>query len=563
MLPLAVLAEEIQAGSTVGSNWIAESPLPPRPGVQRWEGAGVTDGAPVEILRLSPEADPLQQRAFLDFHRTLSEQPAGMPLLYSGTDSTIIRAFPRASLSDLDRRLSPEEVVDLVGWYGPALQGLGAAAGGLGMEAFVIDGDGVFRIAPLGQPDRPAPMPTAARAPEAEDDAAPTLEIGLYNLGVALYRALTGEYPIASQDHSGHLMPPEPPSQKVAGLSHRADRVLMALLDPLPERRDRALPAPPLSPPAFTFSDAGGAVAPAFTAEVAPDKAPPKRALAGAHERRAPAPTADLASAPHIVVIVPRRLRPVVVRKAAGWMEVSEEIANTLALAGLPLPVYGAPNQNAARRRVNQLAELRVPARVVAMKPSLPFYTAVWAALLVASGGVAAIVKLPGIVTVGALVMGALSIPAAIGHDIWYSRQVRASLDRIAEARREPEGPKEASQKSLELIEHVRALQEQMKTATLSAHTESDLMTALEVTMEGLQDLAAAEKSANQSDAMQSHRLRTLFEALRREVKAIEAQMNSISTRPDGTLEVELGTLLTRAMAARREAERILADARV
>ncbi len=76
MPALATLSERIEAGATVGSRWIAEGPLRGWPGVQRWEGAPVDGGEPVEILRPTPEADPIPQRASLRAPRLLAEPPA-------------------------------------------------------------------------------------------------------------------------------------------------------------------------------------------------------------------------------------------------------------------------------------------------------------------------------------------------------------------------------------------------------------------------------------------------------------------------------------------------------
>jgi len=539
MQQLAVLAEPIQAGVTIGNHWVAEAPLPPRPGVQHWEGASVTDGTPVEILRLTPEADPLQQRDFLQAHRALAELPAALKPLYTGADSTIIRPFARSSLAELERRLTSEEAVALAGWYGPALLALEGHSGGLfTAEEFVLDEEDVFRLAPLGAPGQELPtLPEELIPPELRLGGEPTGASSLYSLGVVLYKALTGIDPISALDTNGNSLPPPPPSQQVAGLDHRADRILMALLDADPQRRARALPPTPLRPPTWRQTH--------VAAEAAGTAESPATDSTAQHSRKA------LFDAPHVVVVVPRKLHPVILKKIAGWLDVPAETINEIALAGLPVPLYGAPDQNRARKKVAEyVSTLRMPARSVAMSPTLPIYTVIWAALLLAVAGAARVSGLPDLIVILGGLMGLLAIPATIAHDIWFAGRVREALDRIQHSAQNIAG--QVSEVTADLQERARTLHIELKGVEQLDHAKSDLLSVLEMTVESLEDLSVAEKRGAREVAKES-----LQVTLKKALDAIETQLRHAVSQSDGTHDVELETLLTRAISVKHEAKKL------
>jgi len=533
MQQLAVLAEPIQAGVTIGNHWIAEAPLPPRPGVQHWEGVSIEDGTPVEILRLTPEADPLQQRDFLHAHQTLAEQPAAMKPLYTGTDSTIIRPFARASLAELERPLTSEEVIALAGWYGPVLLTLAGAIGGrFTAEDFVLDDDDIFRLAPLGAPGQDtAGLADELIPPELRLGGAPTGASSLYSLGAVLYRALTGIDPVSAKDNAGNFLPPPPPSQQVAGLDHRADRLLMALLDPDPERRVRALPPAPLRPPQWRHTP----------------KATKAAKVAGATKQQ---PNDTLFDAPYIVVAVPRKLRPVIINKIAGWLEVSPDAINELALSGLPIPLYGAPDQNRARKKVSEYRSMRLTVRAVSMSPTLPIYTVIWAGLLLAVAGVANLVGLPGFAVALSGLMGVMAVPAAVGHDIWFAGRVRESLGQLQHSTQNVAG--EVSGVTAELQERAARLLNELQHVEQVDHGQSDLVSILEKTIESLADLGVAEQRGALEAARES-----LQVTLKKALDAIEGHLRQTSTQQEGSHEVEMETLLTRAISTRREAKKL------
>ncbi len=189
------------------------------------------------------------------------------------------------------------------------------------------------------------------------------------------------------------------------------------------------------------------------------------------------------------------------------------------------------------------------------MAPTPPPYTLVWVTLLLATGGLGWLLGLPGIVPVLAAVLAALSVPAAIGHDIWYARRVRRALARVAQARASRRATGVPDPETERLLRRAGAMLDHLRAQQLGDGDSSDLLNILEMTIAGLSDLAEAERrrpAASRGDTLE------LRAELLKGLEGIEAQLRAGAKTLGASHEVELETLLTRAISARHRAEQLV-----
>jgi hypothetical protein len=154
----------------------------------------------------------------------------------------LITRSTAGSLADRELRMAPREALDLARWLAPAVLDPRSTHGGRLRPADIhIDEDGVPRLLALGLPAAEAVLEVPHyTAPEVLRGREPTAASGLYGLGVILFRALTGSWPVPARNLQD-LLARRPqairPSTLRPDLPPSVDVLVEGLLSDNPEQR--------------------------------------------------------------------------------------------------------------------------------------------------------------------------------------------------------------------------------------------------------------------------------------------------------------------------------------
>ena len=252
-----------------------------------------------------------------------------------------------------DLHLDPDTAWALAAWLAPAvIAAQGALGGELTPADLVLDDRDTVRLAPAGLV--PAPMalqPPRFRAPEVLAGAPVGPGSALYGLGVVLFRAVTGSWPVDARTRAElrHAGPPRHARSIDPNVPERLDRLLAGLLSPGPADRLRsceALPAPqPVVP------------------DLAPVPSPQQRAptAPAVHTTRtAPAPKrsrVDRVLPDWAVVVDGAGLTQAAQERAAALADRPEAVVHALLDAGLPVPVGEADTHAQAVAQASHLSD--------------------------------------------------------------------------------------------------------------------------------------------------------------------------------------------------------------
>jgi hypothetical protein len=278
-------------GERIGQRWEVLEELAGTSELRRFRLRDLETNAPMELWE--PKASVLLRpgaRQALAASTTASPTAeAALPRFWIPTDQGSVCITPptEGTLADRKLALSPEQAVDVARWLGPAiLDPRGAQRDRLRPEDIVLDAGGVPRLLGLGLPPAEAVLEVPHHtAPEVLRRQPAGTASGLYGLGVILFRALTGAWPVPArnlQDLLARGGAPLRPSALRGDLPPAVDALVQGLLAFAANDRIGALRAlGPWTgpPPVLTLERADGpASAPAVrpgTAIVPTSAAPP------------------------------------------------------------------------------------------------------------------------------------------------------------------------------------------------------------------------------------------------------------------------------------------------
>jgi len=214
---------------------------------------GLTDletGEAMELVepRASVRLRPGAEQAFEAASTSSPGAESALPCLPLATEqgTVCISRLTAGTLDDVELQLDPEQAVQLAHWLTPAvLDKRTHHRGRLRPQDITLDPAGVPRVRALGIPSPDAVLEVPRyTAPEVLRGSPPSTASGLYGLGVLLFRALTGEWPVPArnvQDLLSRTHRAVRPSSLRPGLPPRADVLVQDLLSVDPQRRVAAV----------------------------------------------------------------------------------------------------------------------------------------------------------------------------------------------------------------------------------------------------------------------------------------------------------------------------------
>lgn len=413
----------MKPGQTVLDRFTLAEPLPASGELIRWTALDQATGQAAGLTAL-PGAVALRPGAEQRFRRAWS-RPAAHPALVEPLVVGLVQGRPAAAHAPLrpldpDLRLDPAQAVAWASWLAPAaLAAEPALAGELGPLDLAVDAEGTLRLAPAGLTPPPTELsPPRFRAPELRAGGAPTTGSALYGLGVLLFRASTGAWPLPARTAAALAAagPPRRLREVDPGLPEALDGLVAGLLSHDPAQRVAA--ASSLAP-----------VAPVQVSEALVlrqrDQRPASPVTSAGPAQQPAAARADLPAAPWLVVARSEALTQAARRRAAALLDLDRQALEQAAEVAPWLPLEGAPSRTRAERRAAFLTAQGLPAEVQQGAGG----GAAWvrAALLGAAalvGGLAALVALP-LAWVLAAGLGLLAALLAVGavHQVGAARE--------------------------------------------------------------------------------------------------------------------------------------------
>ncbi len=388
----------------------------------RWSARDEVSGEPVEVVAPAGRV-ALRPGAAACFARAselaaTDDAPALLPPLAHGTeDGRPLAARPRTrGPIDTPLRLDPDQALAWANWLAPAVLAADGALGGeLSPRDLVVDADGVLRLAPAGLvPARSEVHPPRHRAPEVLAGNAPQPGSSLYGLGVMLFSALSGAWPVDATTAAAlrnYALETGRPARSLASARPDLDPGVVAVVDGLldrdPDRRLATARALGAGAPVQARAHASPAATPATASTGPPGVKTTRLAPPPGRARIDRQPAAWLVTADAGALTDAARTR------AAALLGVPPATVDELADRELPVPLDEAPTEAAAAKRATALSDQGLPTRVDrGGAPAAPAAAAV--AEGVGAGMLAAVAALALLLagTVGGL---ALPVAAVLG----------------------------------------------------------------------------------------------------------------------------------------------------
>ncbi|MFH1467726.1 MAG: hypothetical protein ABIO70_25290 [Pseudomonadota bacterium] len=318
-------------GERIGQRWEVLEELSGTSELRRYRLRDLETNAPMDLWE--PRASVLLRPGA---HQALSAASAAsptaegaLPRFWIPTEQGSVCITPPTDGTLADRHLafSPQQALDLARWLGPAiLDPRGVQRDRVRPEDVVIDAEGAPRLLGLGLPPAEAVLEIPHHtAPEVLRRRGAQTASGLYGLGVILFKALTGAWPVPArnlQDLLARGSTPLRPSALRSDLTPDVDVLVQGLLSPDGAQRIEALRAlGPWSGPPPTLalervaSSSEAAPVRAGTAMVPTSAAPPAQ-QAGGH--LVIAEVRDLAPSTRFLVAALAGLDAAAMERAAG-----------------------------------------------------------------------------------------------------------------------------------------------------------------------------------------------------------------------------------------------------
>ncbi len=268
-------------GERIGVRWELGDELPGTDELRRYRLRDLETQASMELWepRASVLLRPGVQAAMAQATQSSPTTEAALSRIPVSTEQgkVLITRSTAGSLADRELKLAPAEALELARWLAPAVLDPRATLGGrLRPADVVLDEDGIPRLFSLGLPAADAVLEVPHyTAPEVLRGGAPSAASGLYGLGVMLFRALTGSWPVPAKNLQDLLARrPEAirPSTLRPDLPPSVDVLVEGLLSADPHRRVEAvrdLGAHSGSPPRLDLAPAPSVERPRLTAETA------------------------------------------------------------------------------------------------------------------------------------------------------------------------------------------------------------------------------------------------------------------------------------------------------
>ena len=456
----------MKPGTLALGRYRLEEALPAAEGQLRWRARDERTGEAVELVGPSRQLAlrPGAQARFTAAQARPAAAPAALlPTDLAGQEEgrpLVARPLTQGPLPE-GLRLDADQVLAVAAWLGPAaLAAEAALEGELGPADLVLDTHGAVRLAPAGLVPSPTELrPPFHRAPEVARGSPVVPGSALYGLGVTLYRALTGAWPVSARTRAELLQagPPRPASALLPGLPLAVDALLAALLSADPDQRRAALARLPAGAavvlPAVSAAPALAgsplrADSRSADSRSAGTSSPPLRAGRAASTavrttRDAPPPPSsrvDRVLPPWAVLVDGAGLTGAARARAGALLDRPAEVVQGLLDAGLPLPVAEAATQAQAETQAALLAGQGLPARVAPTHGGTgsALGKGLLAALLLAAA-TTSLVLAPGLaplslVLAGSLLLLALALGLTAGQAAARARaaaQVRQALHHL------------------------------------------------------------------------------------------------------------------------------------
>jgi len=360
----------VKPGETVLDRYELMKQLCAPPGQVRWSATDTAGGDRAEIVMATKQVAlrPGAAEHFLQAQARDTAAVAVLPVAVVGqVDGQPAAARPPVRRVSPDARLTPEQALEWAAWIAPAAQAASTALGGdLSPADLVVDDGGVLRLSPAGLvPARQAVRPARHRAPELRAGATPGAGSALYGLGVTLFHAVTGAWPVqaATEAALATAGPPRRARELMPDLPEDLDQLLAALLDQDPQVRiaaAAALPSPStLVPPQDVLCQES--LKPAANKPMPLASAPRTRhSTATAHEDKArPAWVVVTDTSSHS-----RPLSDAAIGRVSALLDVSEDVLQSVTSQGLLVPIRGARTEDEAHTLALEYADQGIPTQV-------------------------------------------------------------------------------------------------------------------------------------------------------------------------------------------------------
>ncbi|MCK6502657.1 hypothetical protein L6R53_04555 [Myxococcota bacterium] len=357
----------MKPGQRVLDRFALEQPWPGVGELVRWQARDDATGQAAGLTPL-PAAGALRPGAASRFRRAW-DRPVPHPALVEPLAQGTVDGRPAAAhvpLQPIDPalRLDADQARAWAAWLAPAaLAAEPALAGELGPVDLAVDAEGTLRLAPSGlTPPSTELSPPYHRAPELRGGGAPVPGSALYGLGVLLFRAVTGAWPVEARTAAALAQagPPRRLRELDPSQPDALDHLLAGLLSPDPAVRVAAASTLPPGEPV--------AVAAGLRVALPSPPAPLPVDRPEARPARQPLPPVarlDLPTAPWVVAARSASLTAAGRRRAAALLDLPEPVVEQAATGSAWLPLEGAQTRAQADERAAFLARqgLQVVAR--------------------------------------------------------------------------------------------------------------------------------------------------------------------------------------------------------
>jgi len=508
-------AEEVavsrRRGDRIGQRWELGDELPGTSELRRFRLRDVETGAPMDLWepRASVLLRPGAAQAWSRAAQAAPTAEAALPRLWVPTDQGMVCVTPAVAgtLDDVRLELGPAQALEIARWLGPAiLDPRGTQRDRIRPEDVALDETGVPRLLALGLPPAEAVLEIPHHtAPEVLQRRSPTPASGLYGLGVLLYRALTGAWPVPArsvQDLVARGTTPVRPSALRRDIPPSVDVLVEGLLSTEPGWRLEALrelgpatgPGPVLDlprEPARALSQAPGPLAPLAQ----PGAQPPAR---GPGQHLVIAEVHDLAPAARFLVAALAGVAPGVVDAAAGRRQ------------GVVVGALATPGD--AQRMTEHLGQMGLRTRTASSLGGGRGALGLLALAAIASAGGAVLVS-----TAAALTLAAVGFALAV-----------LALLRPAAALRGGPAPRHQEQQEAAAIERrIAGLAIRMVEASLPGPVARDLRDDLHRLSRRIEELCASR--ADLTRALRAVDHAEAGAPLRRSVAAIDREIDEMA----------------------------------